>query len=284
MEQADFFISYNKADVHWATGIGDWLDRAGLSTILQAQDFVAGSNFVSEMHKRCSKETHSGRAFRPIILEQSFPKQNGRQRLPKIRRAKTERSLRCECGTANRPGYSHPSFYIDLVGLNPTDAQKKLLSEIQASLSGRRATSLSPRRKLKRLAATPDAESSGSIRQTIFGDNNTQVAGDYVENQEGSSKNIVQPDHRHIDEATAFEIKRLVDFLAEIDVLAGRSDSHSGWFSRLYRRYRVTSYRPIPTAASVTRRKPRSQWTRTHSWSRRLRSLCGLILCSSVSE
>jgi len=34
---------------------------------------------------------------------------------------------------------------------------------------------------------------------------------------------------------------------------------------------------------SVTRRKPRSQWTRTHSWSRRFRSLCGLILCSSVS-
>ena len=34
----------------------------------------------------------------------------------------------------------------------------------------------------------------------------------------------------------------------------------------------------------VTRRKPRSQWTSTHSWSRRLRSLCGLILCSSVSE
>src|SRR5438093_389500 len=51
MEQADFFISYNKADVRWATGIGDWLDRAGYSTILQAQDFVAGSNIVSEMHR-----------------------------------------------------------------------------------------------------------------------------------------------------------------------------------------------------------------------------------------
>ena len=34
----------------------------------------------------------------------------------------------------------------------------------------------------------------------------------------------------------------------------------------------------------VTRRKPRSQWTTTHSWSRSVRSLCGLILCSSVSE
>ena len=40
MDQADFFISYNKADVHWAMGIGDWLDQVGFSTILQAQDFV----------------------------------------------------------------------------------------------------------------------------------------------------------------------------------------------------------------------------------------------------
>ncbi len=46
----DFFVSYNRADAAWATGIGDWLDQAGLATILQAQDFVPGSNFVSEMH------------------------------------------------------------------------------------------------------------------------------------------------------------------------------------------------------------------------------------------
>jgi hypothetical protein len=38
------------------------------------------------------------------------------------------------------------------------------------------------------------------------------------------------------------------------------------------------------SGGNVTRRKPRSQWTSTHSWSRRLRSWWGLSLCSSVSE
>ena len=38
------------------------------------------------------------------------------------------------------------------------------------------------------------------------------------------------------------------------------------------------------SGGSVRRWKPFSQCTSTHSWSRRLRSLCGLILCSSVSE
>src|SRR5208282_3888716 len=46
----DFFISYNKADKVWAEGLANWLDQAMFTTILQEQDFVAGSNFVSEMH------------------------------------------------------------------------------------------------------------------------------------------------------------------------------------------------------------------------------------------
>jgi hypothetical protein len=72
------------------------------------------------------------------------------------------------------------------------------------------------------------------------------VAGDYVENKRIVRKNVVHPDSRHIDEAAAFAIKRLIDSLAEIDVLSGRPDSHSAWFSSLYRRYRVTSYKLIP--------------------------------------
>lgn len=35
----DFIVSYNKADANWALGIGDWLDQAVFTTILQAQDF-----------------------------------------------------------------------------------------------------------------------------------------------------------------------------------------------------------------------------------------------------
>jgi len=246
MEQADFFISYNKADVHWSTGIGDWLDRAGFSTILQAQDFVAGSNFVSEMHKAVQQGKRTLAVLSPDYLGAKFPEAEWAAAFAKDPTGENRTLITVRVRECKPPGLLASIVYIDLVGLNPTDAQRKFISEIQASLSGRRATSLSPRRKSKRVAATPDAESSGSIRQTIVGDNNTQVAGDYVENKKVLQKNIVQPDHRHIDEATAFEIKRLIDFLAEIDVLAGRSDSHSGWFSRLYRRYRVTSYKLIP--------------------------------------
>src|SRR5947209_7602787 len=45
-----FFISYNKADRQWAEWIAWQLEQAGYSVIIQAWDFLAGSNFVLEMH------------------------------------------------------------------------------------------------------------------------------------------------------------------------------------------------------------------------------------------
>lgn len=246
MEQADFFISYNKADVHWSMGIGDWLDRAGFSTILQAQDFVAGSNFVSEMHKAVQQGKRTLAVLSPDYLGAKFPEAEWAAAFAKDPTGENRTLITVRVRDCKPPGLLASIVYIDLVGLNPTDAQNKLIFEIRASLSGKRAAASSPRRKSKRVTATPDKESSGGIRQTIVGDNNTQVAGDYVENKKILQKNIIHPDHRHIDEATAFEIKRLIDSLAEIDALAGRPDSHSSWYSHLYRRFKVTSYKLIP--------------------------------------
>jgi len=42
----DFFISYTHPDQRWAAWIVWHLEEAGYSTLLQAWDFQAGSNFV----------------------------------------------------------------------------------------------------------------------------------------------------------------------------------------------------------------------------------------------
>jgi len=46
----------------------------------------------------------------------------------------------------------------------------------------------------------------------------------------------------------AYEVKRLIDELAQIDVDSGREDSHKYWYSWLYRKFKVTSYKTIPLA------------------------------------
>src|SRR5437899_4661168 len=45
----DFLISYTTADQAWAEWIAWHLEEAGYSTVLQAWDFLPGSNFVVEM-------------------------------------------------------------------------------------------------------------------------------------------------------------------------------------------------------------------------------------------
>src|SRR6266566_9711953 len=45
----DFFISYTHADQRWAAWIAWHLEAEGYHTMLQAWDFLAGSNFVLDM-------------------------------------------------------------------------------------------------------------------------------------------------------------------------------------------------------------------------------------------
>ena len=45
-DHKDFFISYNGADQRWAEWIAWQLEEANYSVILQAWDFLPGSNFV----------------------------------------------------------------------------------------------------------------------------------------------------------------------------------------------------------------------------------------------
>src|SRR5438477_11109129 len=60
----DFFLSYNRADQAWAEWIARQLKAAGYSTVLQAWDFLPGSNFVLET-TAWGANTRSGWRSRP---------------------------------------------------------------------------------------------------------------------------------------------------------------------------------------------------------------------------
>src|SRR4051795_12622095 len=47
----DFFISYSPSDIHWAEWIAWQLEAAGYRTMLQAWDFVPGTNFIDSMDR-----------------------------------------------------------------------------------------------------------------------------------------------------------------------------------------------------------------------------------------
>ncbi len=68
----DFFISYTHADQRWAEWIAWHLEEAGYRTMLQAWDFLAGSNFVLEMDNAARQATHTIAVLSPDYFTSQF--------------------------------------------------------------------------------------------------------------------------------------------------------------------------------------------------------------------
>lgn len=113
------------------------------------------------------------------------------------------------------------------------------LSQEGARLAGCLYASLVPRVRAGR-GAQVMVDSPGGVQiQNVH-------SGDLVITEKHVSRNVVQAGPEHITDAQAFEIKRMIDKLSELDVVAGHPDSHGGWYTRLYRRYKITSYKLLP--------------------------------------
>ncbi len=70
---ADYFISYTAADVRWAEWIA-WVleEKKKYTTMLQAWDFVPGSNFVLEMQKATSSTSRTIAVLSPDYLRSAY--------------------------------------------------------------------------------------------------------------------------------------------------------------------------------------------------------------------
>ena len=68
----DYFISYTHADQRWAEWIVWHLEEAGYSTLLQAWDFLAGSNFVHEMDTAAKQATRTIAVLYPDYFTSQF--------------------------------------------------------------------------------------------------------------------------------------------------------------------------------------------------------------------
>src|SRR5260370_37865821 len=68
----DFFISYASPDREWAEWVGWVLEEAGASVVLQAWDFVPGSNFVLEMQRAATSAERTIAILSPDYLKSRF--------------------------------------------------------------------------------------------------------------------------------------------------------------------------------------------------------------------
>ena len=139
--RADFFISYTQADRAWAEWIGWQLEQAGYTVIVQAWDFLPGTDWVHQMHTAVQRAERTLAVLSPAYLETSEfgeaewraafaadPSGEGRRLIP-------VRVLEC-----HPEGLLKTRIYVDLAGLGERDAAAALLRGVGEHAGGRGAS------------------------------------------------------------------------------------------------------------------------------------------------
>jgi len=103
---------------------------------------------------------------------------------------------------------------------------------------------------LKKHQATPKRtrKAATATVQSISGNGNIQAGGDINVNTKKVQRTVVQPGPAQISEQTAFKLSELVKNAVKIECVAGGETAKcfKKWWSKIGRRYKVTSYKMIP--------------------------------------
>ena len=240
----DFFISYNKADRAHALAIQCWLEDGGHSTVMQATDFQAGSNFVLEMDAASKTAKRTLAVLSPDYLLSAFtapewaaafaddPTGQSRKLVP-------VRVRECEPG-----GLLKAIVYVDLVGLDMAQSQQRLLSAINGE-----PVSQPAKRKASRKSAA--AKEPSKVTLNASGEHIFQAARDlHVHNKPAVNKTVFVREPHHMSEAQAAEIKRLLTELGERDELAGKGKTYGLWMSKFTgkKAFDLTTYKALPAS------------------------------------
>ncbi|MFJ4619305.1 TIR domain-containing protein [Streptomyces sp. NPDC088812] len=141
----DFFVSYSPADERWASWIAWTLEEAGYRTVLQAWDFVPGTNFVDFMDRGVSES-----AAVIAVLSRNYERSRyGRMEWQAALRADPDvperRLLTVRVEDIPVEGLLATITYVDLVPVtDPAAARDLLLTRVRQALDGRARPSLRP--------------------------------------------------------------------------------------------------------------------------------------------
>ena len=242
--QVDFFISYNQADCLWARGIGDWLDQAIYSTVMQSQDFVAGSNFVSEMNAALSQAKCVIAVVSPDYFDAPFPESEWTAAFVRDPTGSDRSLILVRVRECDIPPLLAPRVYIDLVGLDHNAARDHFLSEIKATLAGKRTSGgKSPKRESGR------SRSRGRrslIHQEIHGDRNTQSIN--VFNELPKVKEVLERREGSITPAECRQVQAWVEELAEGSIGMSRPQAYSKWWGHFKSAFGLAKYEDLLSA------------------------------------
>jgi hypothetical protein len=127
VKMKDFFISYTKADKDWATWIAWTLEEANYSVVIQAWDFLPGSDFVQDMHKALQETNRTILVLSDAFLQSAYTAAEWSAAFTKDPAGKQRLLIPVRVRECQPDGLLTSKVYVDLVGLSEQDAKIALL-------------------------------------------------------------------------------------------------------------------------------------------------------------
>ncbi len=127
----NFFISYSKADKHWAEWIAWELEEEGYTTILQAWDFRPSQNFVIKMNQAINECERTIAVLSPDYINAVFTQPEWTAAFAQDPTNEKGILLPVRVRECELKGLINQIIYIDLVGKNEAQAKATLLEGIQ---------------------------------------------------------------------------------------------------------------------------------------------------------
>lgn len=132
--ERDFFISYASADRPWAEWIAWQLEAADYTTVLQAWDFVPGSNFVVEMDRAAQQARRTIAVLSPNFLTASFTQPEWGSAFAGDPTGAERKLVPVRVADCDPRGLLGQVVYLDLVGLDEERARERLLAGVSERL------------------------------------------------------------------------------------------------------------------------------------------------------
>lgn len=134
----DFFVSYSPADEGWASWIAWELESAGYRTVLQAWDFVPGSNFIDFMDRGVTE----ARAVVAVLSRAYLKSRYGRLEWQSAIRADPDdpsrKLITVRIDDSPLEGLLATITYVNLVDVtDPATARGRLLGRMRQAMAGR---------------------------------------------------------------------------------------------------------------------------------------------------
>ncbi len=128
-EVRDFFISFNKADLAWATWIAWVLEETGYTVWFQDWDFR--DNFVLEMDRAHTLSRRTIAVLSPDYLASRFTKPEWAARFEQDSTSEHDLLIPVRVREAEPQGLLRMIVYVDLVGCDEATARQRLLDRVR---------------------------------------------------------------------------------------------------------------------------------------------------------